>query len=582
MRKTITAVGTAALFALGAPSALAATIHVSTTGTDAAGCGTGANPACATIQGALDTSPAASGDTIQVAAGSYSESATLTVDKNVTISGAGVGTTTLTAPFPTDFIQDPAGHYALVFLGSAGSGSTIQGLTVDGNGNGIAGEPHGGNQPFVGIDVLDANATLQQIRVTRVEDTRPGGGPGGSPNSGDAIRDINNDGVSRTLTIDHATIDNYNKTGMDFRANNLGGLTVNVTNTTVTGFGPTTLLAQNGIAYLFGAMGSVTGTTVSGNECDVAGACGPDQFTDSQAAGIEAFNSGPVTFSQDSVHDNDIGIFYGYPDSGNATISGNTMTNDRFEGILLNQGTANVTGSTISGSNIGVQVVSFDQPSDPPDPGNAIANLTGNTIINNTTGISLDDDNPTPTVFPVLTAHNNVISQNTSSGIANNVPEPQNATYNYWGCSGGPFTVGCDGPTGSGAAMVSYIPFLTSPAAVQLVNLIASVAALPSSTAKTVLSVQLGDALAAAQAGNTGRVCLDLAGVVRTARQEQSYGQLTAAQATSIINSANQIAAGVGCGGVGPDSIHLRPAANPAVKHSAHKRHHGRRIRSNR
>jgi hypothetical protein len=47
--------------------------------------------------------------------------------------------------------------------------------------------------------------------------------------------------------------------------------------------------------------------------------------------------------------------------------------------------------------------------------------------------------------------------------------------------------------------------------------------------------------------GGTGRVCMDLFGLVRTARQGQSYGQLTSAQATSVINAANQIGALVGC-----------------------------------
>ena len=114
----------------------------------------------------------------------------------------------------------------------------------------------------------------------------------------------------------------------------------------------------------------------------------------------------------------------------------------------------------------------------------------------------------------------------------------------------------------------------------QLQNLLASVAALPSSTAKTVLSVQLGDAVAAEQGSNTSRVCLDLFGLVRAAEQEQSYGQLTSAQATSVINAAEQIEAVVGCGGVDPAPVVLRPVVMPApaVTHSTHKRHHGSRV----
>ena len=114
----------------------------------------------------------------------------------------------------------------------------------------------------------------------------------------------------------------------------------------------------------------------------------------------------------------------------------------------------------------------------------------------------------------------------------------------------------------------------------QLQALLASVSALPSSTAKTVLSVQLGDALAAEQSGNTSRVCLDLSAVLRTARQEQAYRQLTPAQATSVIDAANQIAAVTGCSAGPPAGPLLRPFAKPAVKHSNHKHHHASKTRS--
>ena len=109
-----------------------------------------------------------------------------------------------------------------------------------------------------------------------------------------------------------------------------------------------------------------------------------------------------------------------------------------------------------------------------------------------------------------------------------------------------------------------------------LQDLLALVGAMPPSTARTVLGVQVGDAIAAEQAGNTGRVCMDLFGIVRTARQEQSYGQLAAAQAASVITAANQIAVVVGCGAVVPGGARPRPA----VKHTGHKRHHARKNRS--
>jgi hypothetical protein len=441
------------VLAAGATPAFAATIHVSTGGTDGAGCGTGANTDCATIQGALDTSPAATGDTIQVAAGTYSETTTLSVDKDVTIVGAGTGAggTTITTPFPTTLALDAAGNVAIVFVAPAASGATIEDLTVDGAGDASA-DP---NDPFRGIDIQDAAATVDAVHITNVEDTPPGG----SPKGGTGLSDLNDDSTARTLTADNVTVDNYGKDGMLFDGHGTSGLTVNVSGSAVTGAGPTTLLAQNGILFEGDAAGTISGTTVSGDECN-AGACGADQFNDTQSFGIGLYTSGPVTVSNSTVTATDAGVFYGYPESGVATISGDVLSGNRFEGVLLGQGTADLSGNVISGSQIGVQAASYDQLGDPPDSGNAIANLTGNTISGNVTGISLDDDNPSPTILPVLTAHDNVISQNSTSGIANNVPAPQNATSNYWGCSAGPGHAGCDGPTGTGAAQVSVTPFL--------------------------------------------------------------------------------------------------------------------------
>lgn len=437
---------------LAASAALGATIQVSTSGTDAVGCGTGVNPACLTIQGALDTSPAANGDTIQVAAGTYSETATLTVDKSVTIAGAGIGSTTITTPFPTGFALDDEGNYAMVFIAPTASGATIQDLTVDANGD--SNTNHSCPHSFVGIDIQDAAATVQRVHITNVEDTPLGGSPCG----GTGLADLNDDGSARTLTVDHVLIDNYEKNGMSFDGNDLSGLTANVTNSTVTGAGPTTVLAQNGIEYIGDAVGTVSGSTISGDECnDLAAPCGPDPFTQFEGTGIFLYTSGPVTVSGNTITANDAGISYYLPDSGTPTISDNALSGNRFQGVLLEQGTATLSGNVISGSNVGVEAASFDTE----DTGNVVASLTSNTISGNVTGISLDDSNPaTPTFFPVLTAHNNVISQNSTSGVANNVAEPQNATSNYWGCSGGPGMAGCDGPTGSSAAMVSVNPFL--------------------------------------------------------------------------------------------------------------------------
>ena len=103
----------------------------------------------------------------------------------------------------------------------------------------------------------------------------------------------------------------------------------------------------------------------------------------------------------------------------------------------------------------------------------------------------------------------------------------------------------------------------------QLQALLTYVGTLPASTARTVLQVQLQDAITASGNGNTARACMDLSGVIRTARQEQSYGQLTNAQATQVITAANQIATVTGCS--------QTPSLHPARASARHT--HARRRR---
>ena len=95
--------------------------------------------------------------------------------------------------------------------------------------------------------------------------------------------------------------------------------------------------------------------TVLGNECD-AGACGPDPVSDSQSAGALLFNPGAVSLTGSVIDGNDIGV-YNDEDSANSTvsISGNTLSDNRYEGVMFDAGNATAKSNRISGGNIGVK-----------------------------------------------------------------------------------------------------------------------------------------------------------------------------------------------------------------------------------
>src|SRR5262249_35929333 len=128
----------------------------------------------------------------------------------------------------------------------------------------------------------------------------------------------------------------------------------------------------------------------------------------------------------------------------NSTISGNHLSGDRFEGIVLDQGNnASVTGNSVSGGNIGVLAIAF---------GGATADSVGVLSCNRITGATaagielLDADNSDPFI-PRLTANSNAIQGN-AVGADNTTPMSFNFTGNYWGCPNGPGNPGCDTVTG--------------------------------------------------------------------------------------------------------------------------------------
>jgi hypothetical protein len=122
-------------------------------------------------------------------------------------------------------------------------------------------------------------------------------------------------------------------------------------------------IAQNGIQVSTGAFGKITEATITGNECNLPSVCGENGLTQTQSTGVlfaeEAKGS---TVSKSVINENDIG-FYNYSvteeNKPQATITGNTMENDRFEGVELDQGFAAVNKNVIRKGNVGIQMIQY-------------------------------------------------------------------------------------------------------------------------------------------------------------------------------------------------------------------------------
>src|SRR5262249_14925594 len=209
-----------------------------------------------------------------------------------------------------------------------------------------------------------------------------------------------------------------------------------ISGNTVTGAGPQTVLAQNGIQVSNGAGTTLTGNTVSGNECNVVGACGPDPLANTQSAGILLFAAAAgTTVMSNPVSANDIVI---YNLAQGTTISGNTLMDNRFEGIVLDEGDATLDSNTIDPGNVGILVVSFSG-----NMADSKGTLTCNTISAATqAGIRLvqGDSNGRNAV---ATATNNSITGNVV-GVDNTTTSNMDAHGNWWGCALGPGNASCD------------------------------------------------------------------------------------------------------------------------------------------
>jgi hypothetical protein len=145
--------------------------------------------------------------------------------------------------------------------------------------------------------------------------------------SGNAIEVESTSGGQSSVTIADNSVDGYQKNGITA---NEPGSKVEITANAVTGLGPTTGAAQNGIQIGFGAQGRITGNAVADN---VYSPCSSAANCPSNAAGILIFQSDGVRVERNAVGSNQVGIFVA---ANHGNITGNTIFHSvALDGIAL-------------------------------------------------------------------------------------------------------------------------------------------------------------------------------------------------------------------------------------------------------
>ena len=359
----------------------------------------GAQPCSTPIQKAIDFS--VNGETIFVEPGTYVEQ--LEITKNITLQATASGAIIQSPSVLTDFFMSGSNHnYPIVYVHNTLIdpiiNASIIGFTIDGNGQGNL------NYRFDGIGYYNAGGIIQGNTIQNITTT-----PFSGAQQGVGIFVYAPDGAAHSIVIDDNVIQNYQKNGMSIAGD---GVTAEITNNTVTGAGPTSIIAQNGIQVSGGADALIQGNTVTGN------AYAP---MTTQSTGILFFGPGNVQIIDNHLDKNDINAYI--TGAGNSEVTGNTILNATFDGVFI-------------------------------DSTSSVFSITGNTFTGNPEGLGVNSN----VDLSKLTVTNNVFDGNgvaiTNYSTINTLP----AYGNYWGCPDGPSSLSCD----QVSPRVLYDPWLTT------------------------------------------------------------------------------------------------------------------------
>jgi hypothetical protein len=267
------------------------------------------------IQNAIDA--ASPGDEIHICKGIYVEQVTIRKPLNIEADNGVILMPSAMQANTTSLFD--AAPIAAALLVADTTGVSISGMTVDVANNGISQCA----PDLIGISFQNASGELDRmvVRKIRLSATLNGcqSGIGIFVQSG-------NGGLSK-VKIDHCTVHDFQKNGIT--ANEKGTVTT-IHRNVVTGIGPTTGAAQNGVQIGFGAAGSILDNVVTNN---VWAPCTAIATCSAVATNILVTQSDDVEISGNTAGISQVNIFF---DGNNGAIDRNeTFATDVFDGIRV-------------------------------------------------------------------------------------------------------------------------------------------------------------------------------------------------------------------------------------------------------
>ena len=279
-----------------------------------------------TIQEAINA--ANEGDVIKVLPGTYIEQ--ITINKTLTIIGSGAKYTIIEAPPLEELKPNVIGLPYIVEVNN-GAEVTIKGFAINGiedtNCDGLLGISVFGDATLKLDSAVIKDCTFRSVFVGTLFVP----------------------GQSGHATITNTVITDYQNTGVFVVGPNS---TLKMSYNKVVGSAPE-VVGIIGIQFAANATGTITNNEVSKNICESPNTCGPDWFNQIQAFGIVADSAGEGSvIANNYVTNNDAGISVAVK-SGCCIVDQNTLKDNRFFGIVIEDSEQIVSNTKIFGGKVG-------------------------------------------------------------------------------------------------------------------------------------------------------------------------------------------------------------------------------------